>query len=186
MPVLTLGAARATGLRKDEVYRMVELGELERVGRGVYVRPGEFDPALTSLAGATAVKPQATMCLTSALVYHGLSDLIPFDTDIALPRGIRQPAGFEHVSWHSFDPATFEIGRTQIPDQPSAQLWVYSAERTIVDSYRLAHREGIDQANEALRRWVRGRGNTPAQLLAVAAHFPRAATVIREALRVLL
>jgi hypothetical protein len=68
-----------------------------------------------ALAAATVVKPAATMCLTSALVYHGLSDAIPFTTDIALSRGTRHPAGFAHVSWHSFDASTFDVGRTEMP-----------------------------------------------------------------------
>ncbi|ACZ31888.1 conserved hypothetical protein [Xylanimonas cellulosilytica DSM 15894] len=184
MTVLTLDSARAAGLRKEEVYRMVEAGELERIGRGVYIRPGQVDPFLASLAGATAVKPMATMCLTSALVHHGLSDEIPFDTDVALPRGTRFPAGFEHVRWHSFDPSTFTAGRRRLAHD--LELWVYSAERTIVDAYRLAHREGVDQAHEALRRWVRTPGNSPASLLRTAALFPRSVTTIRETLQVLL
>lgn len=184
MSVLTLESARAAGLRKDEVYRMARSGELERIGRGVYIRPGELDPAVASLAGATAVKQAATMCLTSALVYHGLSDEIPLATDIALPRGTRFPAGFEHVVWHAFGQATFDVGRTVMSEHP--ELRVYSAERTIVDAYRIAHLEGIDQANEALRRWVRRSGSSPAELLRTAGHFPRTVTVIRDALQVLL
>ncbi|PJI93314.1 type IV toxin-antitoxin system AbiEi family antitoxin domain-containing protein [Luteimicrobium subarcticum] len=184
MAVLTLESARAAGLRKDEVYRMARSGELERIGRGVYIRPGELNPTVASLAGATAVKPAATMCLTSALVYHGLSDEIPLATDIALPRGTRFPAGFEHVTWHAFATATFEIGRTAVSEPP--ELSVYSAERTIVDAFRVAHLEGIDQANEALRRWVRAPGSSPAGLLRTAGHFPRTVAAIRQSLQVLL
>lgn len=184
MSVLTLESARAAGLRKDEVYRMARDGELERIGWGVYIRPGELDPAVASLAGATAVKPAATMCLTSALVHHGLSDEIPLATDIALPRGVRSPAGFEHVAWHAFHPETFDVGRIAMSDHPD--LKVYSAERTIVDAFRLAHIEGIDLAHEALRRWVRRPSSSPAELLRTAALFPRTVPAIRQALQVLL
>nr|WP_246253999.1 type IV toxin-antitoxin system AbiEi family antitoxin domain-containing protein [Isoptericola chiayiensis] len=181
---MTLASARAAGLRKDEVYRLARSGELERIGRGVYIRPGELDPAVASLAGATAVKPAATMCLTSALVYHGLSDEIPLATDIALPRGSRFPAGFDHVTWHSFGQSTFEVGRIAMSEHPD--LAVYSADRSIVDAFRIAHREGIDLADEALRRWVRAPENSPADLLRTAGHFPRTVDVIRRSLQVLL
>lgn len=184
MSVLTIESARAAGIRKDQVYRMARAGELERIGRGVYIRPGELDPAVASLAGATAVKPAATMCLTSALVHHGLSDEIPLATDVALPRGTRFPAGFEHVTWHSFGPATFDVGRAPMAEHPN--LRVYSAERTIVDAFRIAHLEGVDQANEALRRWVRRSNSSPAELLRTAGHFPRTVAAIRHALQVLL
>lgn len=183
--VLTLAAASRAGVRKDQVYALVESGELEKIGRGVFVNPARIDPAWASLAGATALKPTATLCLTSALAHHELSDAIPMATDIALPRGTRHPAGFDHVSWHSFDPDTFELGRTLIePD--GLPLAVYSPERTIIDCFRLAHREGSDQAHEALRRWLRQRGNHPAALLDLATSFPKAKPRIRQALEVLL
>lgn len=184
-PVLTLAAAAQAGLRKDQVYALVESGELEKIGRGVFVDPDRIDPAWASLAGATALKPSATLCLTSALVHHELSDAIPFATDIALPRGARHPAGFEHVAWHSFDPDTFELGRSLI-EKSGLTLAIYSAERTIIDCFRLAHQEGTDQAHEALRRWTRRRANQPSALLDLATAFPKAKPRIRQALEVLL
>ena len=185
-PVFTLLEARAAGLSKDQVYRMVEAGEVERVGRGVYVRPDMIDPIVAALAAATAVQPAATMCLTSALVYHDLSDAIPFGTDIALPRGTRHPAGFVHVTWHSFDVATFDVGRTAMDAGPYVELFVYSAERTIVDCFRMMHQEGSDIAYTALRRWIARRGNSPSSLLQVAEAFPKALPRLRQALEALL
>lgn len=192
--VITLAEARAAGVRKDEIYGMVESGELERIGRGVYIRPDLIDPAVASLAAATAARPKSTLCLTSALVHHDLSDAIPQATDIALPRGTRQPAGFRRIMWHSFDRATFGLGRiimtstAQQESQTAADLSlaVYSPERTIVDCFRLAHLEGLDVAHEALRRWVRRRGSSPATLLQTATAFPKAAPRLRQALEVLL
>lgn len=184
-PVLTLAAAADAGLRKDQIYALVEAGRLERIGRGVFVDPNRVDPAWTSLAAASALKPEATLCLTSALVHHDLSDAIPPGTDIALPRGVRHPAGFVRVNWHSFDPSTFELGRTPL-EQDGLDLAVYSAERTIIDCFRLAHAEGADQAYEALRRWIGKRSNQPSSLLDLATAFPKATPRIRQALEVLL
>lgn len=184
-PAFTLEAARAAGLSKDQLYRMVETGEVDRVGRGVYVRPDMLDPSVAGLAAATAVKPAATMCLTSALIFHDLSDAIPFATDVALPRGVRHPAGFTHVTWHSFEIATFDVGRTEMASGSEMKLWVYSAERTIVDSFRLMHREGSDVAYTALRHWVGQRGNSPSSLLQVARDFPKAIPRLRNALEAL-
>ena len=63
---------------------------------------------------------------------------------------------------------------------------IYSAERSIIDAFRLMHQEGSDVAYEALRRWLRRRGNSPAGLLKVAGSFPKALPRIRQALEVLL
>ncbi|MGO1971408.1 MAG: type IV toxin-antitoxin system AbiEi family antitoxin domain-containing protein [Propionibacteriaceae bacterium] len=182
----TLADAQTVGLRKDQVYEMLAAGEIERAGRGVYLRPGEIDPAYSSLAAATAVRAKATMCLTNALVHHGLSDAIPLGADIAIPRGTRSPTGFTHVTWHSFDPVTFDIGRERHQLDKDMNVAIYSAERTIVDCFRLMHQEGSDVAYEALRRWLRVRGNSPARLLKVAASFPKAEPSLRHALEVLL
>lgn len=185
-PAFTLEDARAAGLRKDQVYALLEQGEIERVGRGVYVRPDVIAPAFLSLAAATTVRGDATLCLTSALVHHDLSDAIPFASDVALPRGTRHPAGIMNVSWHSFDPTTFQIGREHLDAGGGLTVAIFSAERTIVDCFRLMHQEGSDVAHEALRRWLRRRGNTPAALLKVVASFPKAQPRIRQALEVLL
>jgi predicted transcriptional regulator of viral defense system len=185
-PAFTLDDARATGLRKDQVYELLERGEIERVGRGAFVRPIAVDPAFATIAAATAVNAAATLCLTSALVHHELSDAIPFATDIALPRGTRHPSGFAHASWHSFDAATFDIGREQIDAGEGTRVAIYSAERTVIDAFRLMHQEGSDVAYEALRRWLRRRGNSPAALLKMARSFPQALPRLRLALEVLL
>lgn len=185
-PAFTLEEARASGFTKDQVYSLLERDEIERVGRGVYVRPDVLHPAFTVLAAATALREEATLCLMSALVYHDLSDAIPFASDIALPRGTHRPVGLSNVSWHSFDPATFSIGREQANAGGGAKVAIYSAERSIVDSFRLMHQEGSDVAYEALRRWLRRRGSTPAGLLKVAGSFPKALPSIRHALEVLL
>lgn len=185
-PAFTLDDARAAGLRKDQVYGLLHTGQIERLGHAVYVRTGSIDPALAPLAAATALRPAATLCLTSALLHHDLTDQIPFGTDIALPRGQRHPAGFEHVTWRSFDPSTFDIGRDEFTAAEGLRLAVYSPERTIVDCFRLAHQEGADVAYTALRRWIRRRGSSPAALLRVAASFPKALPRIRQALEALL
>lgn len=185
-PAFTLQDAREAGLTKDQVYSLLGSEEIERVGRGVYVRPDALQPALTALAAATALREDATLCLTSALVHHDLSDAIPFASDIALPRGAHHPTGLANVTWRSFDPQTFHIGREFVDAGEGATVAVYSAERTLVDCFRLMHQEGSDIAYEALRRWLRRKGNTPAGLLKVAGSFPKALPRIRQALEVLL
>ncbi|MCL2788943.1 MAG: hypothetical protein FWD59_10730 [Micrococcales bacterium] len=179
----TLAVARRAGVGKDQVYRGIGDGHIERIGRGVFVKTEALDPSLASLAAATTLHPLATMCLTSALVCHGLSDAIPPATDIALPRGTRRPAGFAHVVWRSFDPATFLIGRQ--PLEPEVELFCYSAERTIIDCFRLAHLAGKETAIVALKRWLRLSGNYPSRLLEAAIPFPKAGPAIRTALEIL-
>lgn len=185
-PAFTLAHARTAGLRKDEVYRLVDRGEIERIGRGVYLRPYLIDPAYETLAAATSVQPKATLCLTSALAHHDLTDMIPFAADVALPRSTRHPAGFQHATWHSFDRATFELGREAVELEGGHEVFIYSAQRTIIDCFRLMHQEGSDLAHSSIRRWLQVRGNSPAELIRTASAFPKALPRLRVALEVLL
>lgn len=176
------------GLSKHQLYTMAKAGELEQIAPGIYARPGELDDTTATWASISLRKPAATICLLSALSLHDLTDEIPQKTDIALPRGERPLATrFTPIRWHSFDPATFDLGRTQhqLTDQ-GLTIGLYSAERTIIDTFRLRHEIGSDIANEALKRWLRRRGSTPATLLELARPFPHALPALRATLEILL
>ena len=64
-------------------------------------------------------------------------------------------------------------------------LGLYSAERCVIDAFRLSHQEGQDLAVEALKRWLKRRGAAPANLLAMARFFPKAEPSLLQALRFL-
>jgi hypothetical protein len=48
-------------------------------------------------------RPDATICLVSALAHHDLTDAIPAALDVAIPRGSRSPASTGAIAWHQFD-----------------------------------------------------------------------------------
>lgn len=56
---------------------------------------------------AATRRPDATICLASALTHHDLTDAIPAALDIAIPRWSRTPASTGAIAWHHFDRATF-------------------------------------------------------------------------------
>ena len=62
----------------------------------------------------------------------------------------------------------------------------FRAERTIIDAFRLRYLIGADVANEALKRWLRIPGSQPADLLKMAAKFPKALPRLRSTLEILL
>jgi hypothetical protein len=105
---------------------------------------------------------------------------------VALPRATRTPKTTAPVTWHRFAPDTFELGREPLALDEHTQIGVYSAERCIVDAFRLRGTQGPELAHEALRRWLRRRDANPAALLRLAAHFPRTQAPIRIALELLL
>ncbi|MDR1214479.1 MAG: hypothetical protein LBK54_10425 [Propionibacteriaceae bacterium] len=158
-------------------------GRIVALARGLYRKDdwhGDED-----LIEITAKAKDATVCLRSALARHDLIDDIPAAIDIAIPRSAWRPAVQTPVRWHHFDPATFRLGREGLDVGADREIGLYSAERSIIDAYRLRHREGPDLANEALKRWLRS-GGQPSALLGLARAFPRTLPVLRSTLEVLL
>ncbi len=176
------------GLSRHRLYAMARAGEFEQIAPGIYGRSGEMDDTTAAWASISLRKPSATICLLSALSLHELTDEIPRASDIALPRGERTLATrFTPISWHSFDRATFDLGRAQHPlTEEGLAIGLYSPERTIIDAFRLRHEIGADIANEALKRWLRRRNSTPTMLLGLARSFPQALPALRSTMEILL
>ncbi len=163
---------------------MRNTGEIERLARGIYIRPGlQADLDLIELALRS---PRATLCFTTALARHSLSDDIPPTINAAIPRSQRAPRTTAPVTWHRFNDQTFDIGREHLLLTDNLSIGIYSPIRSIIDAYRLRHLYGIDQAHDALKKWLRIRSNQPTELLAMTKDFPAAEPTIRTALQTLL
>lgn len=181
----TYAQARRHGLSDRRLYRLRNQGVIESISRGLFRRrdaePGDIDLQEVALRA-----PWATLCLTSALARHGLTDEIPAAIDVALPRGQHRPVVTPPVAWHLFDRQTFDLERAEVGVGDGLAVGLYGPQRSIVDAVRLRHREGEELGYTALRRWLRRQGSSPSALLATARHFPQAEPAIRRALEILL
>ncbi|MDJ0337057.1 type IV toxin-antitoxin system AbiEi family antitoxin domain-containing protein [Cryobacterium sp. PH31-O1] len=72
LPVHVFKAAVAAdaGLGAGELRRFRESGAIDRIGRGLY-RRADLPPANLDLIYIAARRPDATLCLTSALAHPG-------------------------------------------------------------------------------------------------------------------
>lgn len=185
MRALTPGAAEQGGLSsRSALYRAAREGRYERIARGIYL-PADAPAADWDWIEAATRRPEATICLASALAHHDLTDTIPAAADIAIPRGTRTPAGNPSIAWHQFDRATFEIGRAEIPiPGTSLTIGIYSPERSIADAFRLRGETGYELPRDALKEWLR-RGGKPAKLIETASQIPRAKGPVLRALDML-
>lgn len=176
--------AKRHGLSRTTLHRRAQQGAFEKVARGIY-RSADAEPADYDLIEAAIKRPDAILCLTSALGYHDLTDDIPDALDLAIPRPSRIPATSGAIRWHLFDRATFGVGRADYPI-PGTDLTIgmYSPERCIIDAFRLRGSQGYETGREALREWLR-RGGQPAKLIELAKQIPRAAGPLRQALEFL-
>jgi hypothetical protein len=184
MEALTPSTAGKAGLSRIGLYRSARAGRLDRIARGIYL-PADASTADWDQVEAATRRPDATICLTSALAYHELTDTIPTALDVAIPRGSRTPTSTGAITWHQFDRATFEIGREQITIPGSDQtIGIYSPVRSIADAFRLRGDVGYELARDALREWLR-RGGKPARLIEIGSQLPRAKSPILQALDML-
>ena len=178
--------ARAGGLSDRRLYALRDAGLIEQLARGLFRRADSSNEADSDLLEIAHRARQATLCLTSAMARHGLTDTIPATIDVALPRGHRRPRTRAPVTWHAFATDTFDVGRDDLALTAGTAIGLYGAERCIIDAFRLRHLEGPELAIEALRRWLRRRGSQPATLVAMARVFPKAEPALRSALEILL
>jgi len=183
MTLTPTNAGRA-GLSRAGLYRAANSGDLQRIARGIYL-PSDAPSADWDLIEAATRRPDATLCLASALAHHDLTDEIPAATDIAIRRGGRIPATDAAIAWHAFARETFDLGRERmtIPGT-DIMIGIYSPERTIADAYRLRGQIGYEIARDALKEWLR-RGGKPGALMRIASQLPRAKSPILAALEIL-
>lgn len=177
--------AKAVGLSDTRLYRLRDTGAIIPLGGGVY-RFTDAPPADLDLIEIAERVPHATLCLETALARHGLIDSIPAAIDIAIPRGNTRPSLKAPIRLHQFDPRTFELGREPLDAGARTPIGIYSPERSLIDTIRTRHLQGSDLAWEALRRWLRQPGASPAALIELARRLPRAEPALRGALEILL
>jgi predicted transcriptional regulator of viral defense system len=181
----TYATARASGLSDHALRELIASGAIERIALGAY-RHTDAPPIDVDLVALALRAEDATLCLTSALAHHELTDAIPAVLDVALPRERRPPRMDALIRWHRFQSDTFALGRETMEVDDGLFLGVYGPDRSIIDAFRLRHLVGEEVAVSALRRWLRRPGANPARLLELARSFPKGEPALRAALQVLL
>ncbi len=163
--LLRASEAIRLGIQPRTLYGLREAGTLVRVSRGVY-RLNDLPPlAEPDLVTVSVRVPQAVLCLISALAFHDLTDEIPHEIYVALPRGGNKPK-LDHPPLRVFrfsGPSLTEgIEHHQID---GCELKIFGPEKTVADCFKFRNRLGIDVAVEALRQCLERRGGDMRNLL---------------------
>ena len=152
------------GIHRQVVSRLVAAGQIEREVRGVYRLPAQPITEHHGLAMAAASVPQGTICLLSALQFHGIGTQLPFEIWIAVDRRSRRPA-LKYPPLRVFrysGPALTEgVERHRIEGH---EVRVYGVAKTLADCFKYRNKIGLDVALEALREAWRARQFTMAEL----------------------
>lgn len=163
------GLAKEAGLHFRDLYRLRDEGELLELSRGVFRKADAPAPSWPDLLAVSMRAPLAVVCCVSAAEVHDLTDEIPREIQVAVPRG-RRPPRIEYPPTEAFrfNAETFDLGLTAVEAAPGENVRIYNPERTVVDLMRLRGRLGEPLALSALRRYLLRRGARPGQVLAFA------------------
>lgn len=179
------------GIPRSYLARLVERGELERAGRGLYRQTEGEATELHSLAEVSLRVPHATVCLLSALQVHGLTTEAPHAVWVMIDTRARAP---------KLDTPALEIIRARGAAREhgveqrrieGVAVKVTTPAKTVADCFRYRRHVGLDVALAALREYVAlsRRRDKPAGVtidaLWNAAKADRVSTVLRPYLEAL-
>lgn len=150
-PLLRARDLAAHGVPTVVLTRLVSMGQLERIARGVYSLPGRALSAHQSLAEVALRVPRGVVCLLSALRVHGIGTQAPFEVWVAIPSHSPTPRldrpALRVVRMSG--PALVEGIESVLVD--GVAVPVFSADKTIADCFKFRHKIGLEVALEALR-----------------------------------
>ena len=164
-----------SGIHPRTLYRLRDAGLIEPLSRGTYRVARLAAPSQPDLLVVAARVPNAVLCLISALAFHELTDQIPHEVHIALPRGAATPR-LDHPPLRvvRMSAPCFKAG-IQRHDVDGVALRVFESAKTVVDCFKFRRLVGLDVALDALKRLRRRRGFDVERLLG----FARTARVER-------
>jgi len=147
------------GIPRQYLSRLVDRGQLIRIGHGLYQHRGHRVTARHSLAVAAKRVDSGVVCLLSALQFHDLTTQNPRSVWMAIGHKAREPsvdAVNLRVVHMSGEAQTKSIEACEIE---GVTVPIYSAAKTVADCFKFRSTVGKDVAIEALKDYV-GRGGS--------------------------
>jgi len=143
---------------------MLISGQLERIGRGLYVPAGGNIGEHQTLIEACKRVPKGVVCLLSALRFHNLTTQAPHEVWLAIGEKAWRP----RLTSPSLRVVRFSdralrdgVETRQIEGVP---VRVYSPAKTVADCFKYRNKIGLDIALDALRECWRERRCTMDEL----------------------
>ena len=168
----------AHGIWRANLRDYVEQGVLTRVGRGLYTLVGVEAGENHSLAEIGKRVPQGTVCLLSALRFHGLTTQQPHETWLALDGRARSPKTDSlALRIVRFTGSALSEGREEHVIE-GVPVKIYNPAKTVADCFKFRNKIGLDVALEALRETWRARRCGMSELMRYA-RVCRVANVMR-------
>lgn len=147
----------AAGIPRVFLTRLCRSERLLRLNRGLYALPEADVTENHSLAEVARRIPHATICLLSALRFHGLTTQAPFQVWVAIDVKARKPQVKDmslRIVRFSGKARTYGVEEHVIEN---VTVRVTSAAKTVADCFKYRNKIGLDIALEALKDYRRFR-----------------------------
>ena len=168
--IITSVEAKSRGINNKTLQRLEKLGQLERVGHGLYMDPNQMEDEyfLTQYRCKKGIFSHET-----ALYFHELSDRTPFQMMITIPSGYntRLLKDKEKYKFFYVVEGLHSIGKIAMETPYGHQVYVYDKERTICDCLKKKEQLDGDLINEAVKGYLKTPGTDYAKLLKYAEVF---------------
>lgn len=139
------------GLDFRQIRQLTLSGALEKIGHGVYRVPQYPYDERIEIAKRI---PNGIFCLFSACFLHGLSDFVPAELHVAVPKKSRYVLpDYPPVKLYFWEETAFQLGVTTF-DLDGSTIKVYDPEKTVCDICRLRGKIGLDMLKEVLNNYL--------------------------------
>lgn len=152
------GTILSADLDRNEIPRvylrmMVAQGQLEKVGRGVYVSVDSIEDEMYSMQ---TKYPKLIYSHETALYLHGLSDRTPFEYSASVPSGYKVVGAVaDRFKIYYVKKELHAQGVETVKSAHGNPIRTYILERTICDLIRSRSRIDVQILNDALKRFVK-------------------------------
>lgn len=155
-------AARA-GVPSARLTQAVRSGELEKVGRGLYMVPGTWED---SYVAAQHRFPRGIFSHETALCLRGLTDRASDAIIMTFPHGYNTSSARKAgIDTKTVIAALHDLGRSSAITPLGNEVTTYDAERTLCDLFRAQAVPDLQLALPALRRYLSTAGRDPAKVM---------------------
>jgi len=137
--------------------RLHQRGLLERSARGLYTAANAELSEKQTIVEVSKRIPKGTVCLLSALSFHGITTQSPFEVWIAIDRKARLPRVKDlpvRIVRFSGEALTSGVEQHVID---GVKVPVYNPAKTIADCFKYRNKIGLDVAIEALKEGWQGK-----------------------------
>lgn len=162
--ILRTSEAIKSGVHPRSLYRMRDEGRLVELSRGIFRLAEISESNETDLATAALRVPAGVVCLISALSFHNLTNEIPHEVCLALPREKSAPkVDYPPLRTFHFSNETYAAG-VERHSIDGIEIKVYSPEKTVADCFKFRNKIGLDIALEGLKNCLEKKGSRAAIL----------------------